>query len=111
MIPTGKILAFEKFCELTKISSTELDTGFKIDAAEISMETELFDPEAFVKIKVYQEIGEKKYNFLQVYIPPTRDSIAIEPMTCNIDAFNNRDGLIVLEPGEIFEASYGVRLE
>ncbi|MCB0643138.1 MAG: hypothetical protein KDC44_15925, partial [Phaeodactylibacter sp.] len=52
-----------------------------------------------------------KYNFLQVFTPDHRQSIAIEPMTCNVDAFNNREGLIVLKPGEAHAASFGLRLD
>jgi len=111
MIPTGKVLDFGWFNRLAKINDIRLDTGFRIDGAEGYVETELCDLDAHVKIKIYQETGPKKYNFLQVYIPPSRDSIAIEPMTGNIDAFNNKDGLIILEPDELFEASYGVQLE
>jgi len=111
LIPTGEILPFDNFSELTIISQITFDTGFRIAGEEAFVETELFDPESNVKIIVFQETGENKYNFLQVYIPPLRESIAIEPMTCNIDAFNNKDGLIMLEPGAVFEGNYGVRLE
>ena len=52
-----------------------------------------------------------KYNYLQVFIPPLRNSIAIEPMTCNTDAFNNKEGLIILEPDQQFKASYGVSIK
>ena len=111
MIPTGKIIQFDQFSELTKIQDTELDTGFWLEKNDGTIETVLFDPESNVKIIVFQETGEKKYNFLQVYIPPSRESIAVEPMTCNINAFNSKDGLIILELGEVFEANYGVRLD
>jgi len=110
MIPTGEKIQFDNFSELKKLDQVNLDSGFRIAGEAGLVETELFDPETNIKIIVYQETGEKKYNFLQVYIPPLRDSIAIEPMTCNIDGFNNKDGLIVLEPGEVFEGNYGVRI-
>ncbi len=42
-------------------------------------------------------------NFLQVYTPPARDSIAIEPMTCAGNCFNNKIGLLVLEPDNTYE--------
>ncbi len=111
MIPTGNIFQFDKFSELTKIEDTKFDTGFRIENQDAIVETEILDQESNVKIIVFQETGECKYNFLQVYIPPSRESIAVEPMTCNIDAFNNKNGLIILEPGEVFEANYGMRLE
>ena len=58
---------------------------------------------------IWQETGKYKYNFLQVYTPPHRKSIAIEPMTCAPDAFNNKDGLIVLGPFESFYAVCGIK--
>ncbi|WP_129662935.1 hypothetical protein [Phytoactinopolyspora endophytica] len=37
-----------------------------------------------------------------------RRSLAIEPMTSAVDAFNTGDGLQVLKPGGIFEGSWGI---
>lgn len=37
-----------------------------------------------------------------------RRGIAIEPMTCPPDALRSGEGLVVLEPGERFEASWGI---
>ena len=37
-------------------------------------------------------------------------TIALEPMSCAADAFNNREGLITLAPGEKFSARYGVKI-
>ena len=39
-------------------------------------------------------------SYLQIYTPPHRRSMAIEPMTCVTDAFNNGIGLEVLDPGD-----------
>ena len=41
--------------------------------------------------------------YLQVYTPDHRKNIAIEPMTCVANAFNNNEGLLVLKGGESFE--------
>lgn len=38
----------------------------------------------------------------------THRAIAVEPMTCPTDALNSRDGLIRLEPGETWHASWGL---
>ncbi|MCL5445464.1 MAG: aldose 1-epimerase family protein [Acidimicrobiales bacterium] len=38
-----------------------------------------------------------------------RRSVAIEPMTCPPDAFRSGKDLIVLEPGQSWEASWGIR--
>lgn len=111
MIPTGRILSFDQYRELTQIGDTKFDSGFRVEPDEGIITTEIYEPDQNLKIKIWQETGKWKYNFLQIYIPPSRMSIAVEPMTCNIDAFNNKDGLIVLEPGRVFEANYGVMLE
>jgi len=60
--------------------------------------------------RICQETGKYKYNFLQVYTPPHRKSIAIEPMTCAPNAFNNEQGLIILAPFESFSASWGISM-
>ncbi len=41
--------------------------------------------------------------YLQLYTPNDRQSIAIEPMTANIDVFNNHQGLQILAPGEEYQ--------
>ncbi len=38
-----------------------------------------------------------------------RRSVAIEPMTCPPDALRSGEGVVVLEPGERFEAGWGIR--
>ena len=48
------------------------------------------------------------FPYVQLYAPPSRTSIAIEPMTGIPDAFNNGIGLKKLAPGEKFQASYDV---
>lgn len=40
--------------------------------------------------------------YLQIYTPPHRKTIAIEPMTCPADAFNNKYGLKILQPKESY---------
>jgi aldose 1-epimerase len=55
------------------------------------------------------------FGFIQVYsgdgLPDPaarRRGLAVEPMTCPANAFNSGEGLIVLEPGQSFVASWGV---
>ncbi|MFN3405457.1 MAG: aldose 1-epimerase [Cytophagaceae bacterium] len=67
------------------------------------------DPELKLNISFWQSTGEKGYNFLQVYTPPERDIIAIEPMTCLPDAFNNKVGLITLKPESKWSGTYGIK--
>ncbi len=49
--------------------------------------------------------------FFQVYTPPDRKSIAIEPMVGNVDCFNNRDGLVVLNPSESMGLDFQISIQ
>lgn len=52
--------------------------------------------------------------WFQIFTPPTRDALAVEPMTCGPDAFNEgptHDGLMVLEPGDETTSRWGIRVE
>jgi len=111
LLPTGTKKAFSAFNVLKKIERVEFDTCFALHPDSSGIQTsELYSADKDVTLQLCQEIGPDKYNYLQIYTPPNRKSIAIEPMTCNINAFNNLEGLIILEPGEIFSAEYGVKL-
>ncbi|RJQ17297.1 aldose 1-epimerase [Candidatus Woesearchaeota archaeon] len=107
MIPTGKKITLSKFQKLEKINNEQFDTGFIIKKKGTAI-TKLKHKE--LTINLWQETGKSKYNYLQVFIPPLRNAIALEPMTCSTDAFNNKEGLIVLKPKQKFTASYGVFL-
>lgn len=106
MLPTGEKQPFEDFNQLKKIDSTFLDNGFfiteKTNKAEVILQSDI------CKLVCWQETGFHKWNFVQVFTPPHRMSIAVEPMTCNVDAFNNKDGLVLLEPNESLSGKFGV---
>lgn len=61
-------------------------------------------------LEFWMKGGKNKFNYLQLFTPAHRKSIAIEPMTCNINAFNNKEGLIILEPEEVLDLSFGIKL-
>jgi aldose 1-epimerase len=51
------------------------------------------------------------FGYLQVFTREAADSadaLAIEPMTCPADAFNSSAGLLVLEPGAVWTAGWGI---
>jgi aldose 1-epimerase len=106
MLPIGKNYPYDEFASLKKIGSTMLDNCFVLDSKPGKAEVILSGPEG--RLRYWQETGPGKYNFLQVFIPPLRHCVALEPMTCSPDAFNNGNGLLKLEPGEIAKGSFGV---
>ena len=111
MIPTGEKVLFDRFSVLRKIKNYKFDTGFALPKKEGIASTKLYDEKKNITIIVWQQTGKMKYNYLQVFISPLRNSIAIEPMTCYANAFNNKEGLIILAPNQQFKASYGVSIK
>ncbi|MBN1116952.1 MAG: aldose 1-epimerase [Bacteroidales bacterium] len=109
MIPTGKSESYTKYNKLKQIEDDKFDTCFDVDQLNEIASIILKDPSIDGGLEIWQETGNKKFNFLQVYTPPHRNNIAIEPMTCMPDAFNNKQGLIILEPNEKLEVSWGVK--
>ncbi len=109
MIPNGKFERNDDIKNLRLIGNKVLDSGFQIETLGIST-TQLYSPKKDTKINVWQDSDFAKYNYLQIYIPPSRESIAIEPMTCAPDAFNNHEGLNILSPNSEFKGEYGVYL-
>lgn len=110
MLPIGTLSKFEDFKTWRTIGDTVLDNGFLIKSndektAQICIKSDK------AELKFWQEIGPAKFNYTQIFTPPHRNSIAIEPMTCNIDAFNNKDGLLLLTPKAVLDGKFGVRFE
>jgi len=107
-IPTGEKKEYTSFKESQKIASTVFDDCFELNAKEGKNTLTLSNQDA--TIAFWQETGKGKYNFLQLYTPPHRKSIAVEPMSSCIDTFNNKIGLIELNSNESIEASFGIKL-
>ena len=111
LIPTGERKPYPKFSNSSLIGNTCLDNCFYLKSKENKHWIEIYDPQQDIRLVTWQDAGEQKYNYLQIYIPPERKSISIEPMTSNINSFNNGEGLLILEPGKIFTANYGLNIQ
>jgi aldose 1-epimerase len=101
MIPTGETAMFNDFEEMRQIGAAGFDTGFRLPEPCVVRLREGKRGLAYWQ--------DEAFPFLQVFIPPARRSIALEPMTCNIDALNNGEGLRVLAPGEAIRGRAGLR--
>jgi aldose 1-epimerase len=108
-IPTGKSEKYTNFNQLQQIAQTELDSCFLLEESEKPAEIHIVNRTKNFGYTIWQERGINKYNFLQIYTPPKRKSIAIEPMTCAPNVFNNGKGLIVLSPLERVSVSWGIK--
>jgi aldose 1-epimerase len=105
MIPNGQKEPFDRFGQMKTLKGVELDSCFELVHKQGG--TTLLQMAADQGIEIWQD---ESFGFIQVFTPGDRRSVAIEPMTGNIDALNNGEGLKVLEPNEVWELSFGLRL-
>lgn len=110
MMPTGEILPYSTFSTLRKIDQTTLDNCFFINKNKKTNRAEIILKSKTTTLSVWQETGENACNYFQIYTPENRQTIAIEPMTCNVDAFNNQNGLWILEAGAERTVRFGVAM-
>jgi aldose 1-epimerase len=108
MIPVGK----EAFpiAGPTLLFKKVLDNCFIVNATSENAVTKLISENQDVTLNIEQETGDGKFNYLVIYTPPGRDCVAIEPLTANVDAFNNGEGLNVLAPGNMIDGTISVSL-
>ena len=96
LLPTKNLIQYNDFNFLKSIGNTSFDNCFTLDQDERQPSCVLLNPIKKIGIEIYPE---KSYPYLQIYIPPGRNSIAIENLSGAPDAFNNNMGFITLEPG------------
>jgi len=104
-IPTHEQFEYSYFQKKKKIGNVVLDNAFELKNQKEKAVFNLFTK--LGKLTYWQETGHRKFNYVQIFTPSHRKSIAIEPMTCNIDAFNSKEGLITLEQEEHCSGKFG----
>jgi aldose 1-epimerase len=108
-IPTGE--SETERAGLIPLKNTILDSVFTLPEGENSSENTIELRFKRKKLLVSQKTGKNKLNYFVLYTPPSRDCIAIEPQSCNTNAFNNEEGLVVLKPGKKVKYEMSVKLE
>jgi aldose 1-epimerase len=78
-----------------KIKNTFFDDCFVLNEPKIDFATNLYQFEM-------RFTGTPANRFIQIYTPKERESIAIEPMTCAPNSFNNLFGLQILDSKNTF---------
>lgn len=113
LLPTGVLQPQDAFVTPTLVGDTGFDTCFLLDAATASdcsvQEVVLWSERARHGVAIWQTSGRGQFNYLQICIPPDRASIAIEPVSCGINAFNTGEGIALIQPGASLAATCGVR--
>ena len=104
MIPTGERTQYNAFSKKNPVAGTALDNCFATEkpGGQYRMTLEADGRRIAVKASA------TRFPYFQVFTPPHRESIALEPMSCNVDAFNNGDGLIALDPGKEWKAQIAI---
>ncbi|MCB0577864.1 MAG: hypothetical protein KDD10_00965 [Phaeodactylibacter sp.] len=105
MIPTGRRYEYTTFTQPRRIGPEVLDNCFALRQQEGQVHILIRGETG--EVRYWQEVGPGKFGYLQLFTPYYRNTLALEPMSCNIDAFNNGEGLIRLAPGEAATASFG----
>jgi aldose 1-epimerase len=89
------------FCLEKEMTHLQTVDGDFINNAHVLLESDRY------ALDIWQKAGLEQYNAIQIYTPPDRMSIAIEPMTAEPDALNHHRGLIVIPPGEERSFTFG----
>jgi aldose 1-epimerase len=101
------------FRSARRIGNTVLDTpmtGLQRDA-DGTASVRLRDPASGQGVRLWLD---RSYPWLQLFTGDTlpadvrRTSLAVEPMTCPPDALRSKTDLVVLEPGDSHEATWGI---
>jgi aldose 1-epimerase len=96
LIPTGKLLPYDKFSSPKIIGEIQLDNCFVLKKDLKAPACSIFNPKNKLRLNFFVD---SSYPYLQIYIPPDRKSIAIENLSAAPDCLNNKMGLLLLEPG------------
>lgn len=112
-IPDQQMISVTKkavdFADGVLLETENLDAVFEVKPAN-KVKAILSSLRQNVSIVLWQEAQQGQFTSMVVYIPPSRDCVAIEPMTGNTNAFNSGDGLLTLSAGETYQVSCGVTL-
>jgi aldose 1-epimerase len=102
------VLPYTAFAQGKLLKGVELDNSFVLDFVQAQPLATLYDPKKKIRISFFPG---QQYPILQVYIPPHRNSIAIENLSGAPNAFNNGLGLVQLQPGASAEFDTRIKVE
>ncbi len=87
---------------------------FEPDSSFYNATFEIMGKSPFYELELRKHIldieASDSFGFLQLYTPPKMNAVAIEPMTCCINSFNNKIGFKELSSLEIFNVDIKIKL-
>lgn len=111
MLPNGDTTPIEGFHTPQSLAGQHFDNAFALPIeadAPAWIDIHLIAPTLGTRLTFWQETTA--FPYFQLFIPPRRQSIAIEPMTCNIDALNQELPRVQLAPGATRAGRFGVQV-
>lgn len=93
LLPTGLRKPYHAFSTPQLIGESHFDNCFAYNGGDRFYDIDLYNPG---QDHLRMRLDAKAFPFFQVFTPPDRNSVAIEPMSCNINAFQNGEGLVEL---------------
>jgi len=107
LVPTGSLVQYNHFSTARPLGETTLDNCFTLKPDLVNAACEIHNPVNGLTVSFFPDAN---YPYLQLYTPEDRDSIAIENLSGAPDCFNNKMGLVLLQPGrsQIFTVRYKV---
>lgn len=112
LLPNGKTSLYNSFNMFKVFGDTELDNCFTLNQSSYDGTLPAFeikDESLGLSLGIFPD---EAYPYLQIYTPPSRESIAVENLSSIPDSFNNKTGLITLASGEsrTFTTTYQLAL-
>lgn len=106
-------LIFDERCITTGVETIENASNFNIEDKKLddcyilnTNQTQFNTPDFKLLIS-----ASSKENFLQIYMPPKTNIVAIEPTTGVSDSFNNKMGVQILQPNENYQVQWNLKLK
>ncbi len=105
LLPTKELVEYTQFNSRKKIGDTSFDNCFTLNRQAGSPACLLRNEAKKIQVEI---LPDASYPYLQLYIPPHRNSFAIENLSGAPNAFNNGMGVVLLEPGKssVFKTGY-----
>lgn len=103
-IPTGNYEEDDRFEKETLIKDVQINDCFLLNQLSSKTIISLNNPQTDDSLEIWQD---SNYKGIQIYTPPDRQSIAIEPMTHEPDVLNHHRDLLIIPPGESLSFCFG----
>jgi len=114
LLPTGAVRPFHDFEKFSRVGEQAIDSSLKLSGqAPGRAVAQLWSEQRRVGVALWQDTGspgEGGYRHMQVFIPPDRRAIALESVSCGVNAFNTGENLVALAPGATVSFDCGVTL-